>query len=190
MKQFNMSFDQLLPTILEFEGGYANNKNDPGGATNFGIIQAEYNHYLTAHELPIRSVKDITKEEVEYIYKNEYYKASKLGLFEASHPHTALCHFDCAVNQGTGTAKYLLQKAINEAWNVPKIVVDGIIGPKTIQALQAILDNALLKKYLEIRKLRYDNLLKARPWMVEFRASWYHRLNVIARKSQLDWNAA
>jgi lysozyme family protein len=30
-------FNELVKTILKFEGGYVDHPSDPGGATNFGI---------------------------------------------------------------------------------------------------------------------------------------------------------
>lgn len=181
-------FDTYLPIILKFEGGFANNPNDPGGRTNFGVIQTEYNIWRKAHSLQTRDVKDITHDEVEAIYKG-YYKDSCANLFDTSHPHTALCQFDCAINQGSGTSKYLLQRAINQCWNYQKIMVDGIVGAKTLAALIPVQDDALLKNCLTLRRDRYLNLITARPRMSEFKASWFHRLNKIAEISQLDWRA-
>ena len=33
------NFDISLPVTLEWEGGYTNDPDDPGGPTNLGIIQ-------------------------------------------------------------------------------------------------------------------------------------------------------
>jgi len=35
-------FDQAVEVILKHEGGLADNPNDPGGITNFGISKRSY----------------------------------------------------------------------------------------------------------------------------------------------------
>lgn len=183
-----MSFKESLPIILIFEGGYANDKDDPGGPTNYGVTQKTYDAYLLRQRIGSKPVKQITKDEVEAVYY-QYYKASQADDFDVSHPNTALCHFDCAINQGPGTSKFILQRAINFSWKTPKITVDGVIGPKTLEALGSIEDAALLKEYLQLRKNRYDQLIQTRPVMEKFRKSWYHRLNIISEKAELTWRA-
>lgn len=181
-------FNSFLPIILGFEGGFADNKNDPGGRTNKGVVQKTYDDWRKARGWPLQDVLRISNDEVEQIYQG-YYKACSANLFDVSHPNTALCQFDCAINQGPGTAKYLLQRAINVCWGVEKIVVDGLIGFKTLAALKDIHDNALLKVFLDSRKNRYLQLIASRPAMSEFKSSWFHRLNKIAQLSELNWKA-
>ncbi|WP_330220503.1 glycosyl hydrolase 108 family protein, partial [Sulfitobacter sp. HI0129] len=36
------NFSIVQPWVLAHEGGYVNNRKDPGGATNMGIIQRTY----------------------------------------------------------------------------------------------------------------------------------------------------
>jgi len=40
MADFSPRFLACLPFVLKEEGGYSNTPGDHGGATNFGIIQA------------------------------------------------------------------------------------------------------------------------------------------------------
>lgn len=188
-----MSFNESLPVILKFEGGYQNDPTDPGNqggktGTNFGVTQATYDSYRESIRLEKQDVKEISREEVEAIYYR-YYKASSADKFDATHPHTALCQFDCAINQGPGTAKFLLQRAINKAWgDLHKIEVDGVIGPKTLAALSSIEDAAILKIYLDLRMERYLHLIKTRPAMTKWQGSWFHRLNKIAKIAELNWS--
>ena len=37
-----MSFETAVNTTLQYEGGYVNDPNDPGGETNFGISKKAY----------------------------------------------------------------------------------------------------------------------------------------------------
>ena len=54
-------------------------------------------------ELPTRSVKYITDDEVKDIYYNNYYKAS--GADKLENPQLASYVFDTAVNMGVSIAK-------------------------------------------------------------------------------------
>ena len=65
--------DALIFT-LAWEGGYTNHPLDPGGATNFGIIQVEYDKYRKSKNLSTQSVKFITKNEYTEIYDKQYWE--------------------------------------------------------------------------------------------------------------------
>ena len=69
---YSNEFEQALKFVLEREGGYVNNPNDPGGATNKGITQSTYYNWLKAKGLPNKSVKLITDAEVKEIYYKNY----------------------------------------------------------------------------------------------------------------------
>jgi lysozyme family protein len=180
-------FADNLTHILRYEGGYSNDKDDPGGSTNFGITQKTYDAHNTGKAQ--KDVKAITAEEVKEIYEKDYWFASKCHKIVKTHPNTTLCHFDCAVNQGVGAANHLIQRAVNKALVAAVIVEDGIIGEKTLLAVDRTFDNHLLKHYLALRKDRYATLIHSRPVMGKFRASWYHRLNDIAKQAKIDWKA-
>ena len=111
--KFNVSsgnaFETALKTTLKFEGGYSNNKNDKGGATNYGITQSSYNSWRKRNGLASQSVKNITQDEVKKIYYNDYWLAS--GANKASDPKMAVAIFDTAVLHGVGGAKKLLSQS-------------------------------------------------------------------------------
>ena len=52
-----ITLSEALVFTLKWEGGFTNNPLDPGGPTNFGIIQSRYDQYRNAKKLPRRSVK-------------------------------------------------------------------------------------------------------------------------------------
>ena len=121
MKQ---NFPNALKQVLLYEGGYVNNPNDPGGATNKGITQAVYNQWRASKDQPKQSVKFLTYQETQDIYKNNYWDKVK-GDDLANGVDLAV--FDFAVNSGVIRAIKYLQKAAG-------VTVDGIIGPATIAA--------------------------------------------------------
>ena len=95
------SFDKALEFVLRKEGGYVNHENDLGGATNYGVIQSTYNAYLNKVGRPIQSVSNITKEEVEEIYK-QYWDSGNCGQYE---PPLDIACLDSVINFGVSGGK-------------------------------------------------------------------------------------
>lgn len=127
----NENFKKALKFVLKWEGGYVNNPNDLGGATNKGITQNTYNAWLKSQNKPLKDVRNITDAEVESIYYQNYWL--KAGCNKMSEDFAILA-FDTAVNMGvsrvneflkaaewTSTDKFLLARAekYNEFAKVP-----------------------------------------------------------------------
>lgn len=98
----NKLFEKCLKQVLKWEGGYVNDPDDRGGATNKGITQSTYNRYLKAKGQQSKSVKNISDAEVKEIYYKNYWLAA--GCDKMTPKFAALC-FDTAVNMGVGVVK-------------------------------------------------------------------------------------
>src|SRR5271165_6321675 len=95
-----MAKDNFLPCLKiteRWEGGYSNVADDPGGPTDKGITQSEYNEWRRAKKLGIAPVRLISNEDVLTIYRDEYW--DKLGC-EQFPIGLDLCLFDAGVNSG------------------------------------------------------------------------------------------
>ncbi|KAJ0337308.1 hypothetical protein COL154_014313, partial [Colletotrichum chrysophilum] len=99
-------FAVALKAVLGFEGGYVNNRHDPGGATNHGITQRVYNAWRKVKGL--RSVREIAPEEVETIYRTSYADPVRFDDLPAG---VDLITFDSAVNSGVSRGAQWLQGA-------------------------------------------------------------------------------
>ena len=99
-------FKAFLDFVLACEGGYSNNPNDLGGETNFGITSRTYSDFRKSKGLSLRSVKEISMDEIEEIYYKKYYLAS--GTDKIDDFRLALIHFDTAVNMGVARANNFL----------------------------------------------------------------------------------
>ena len=110
----NDLFKTALQFVLKWEGGYVNNNNDKGGATNYGITQNTYNNWLSAQGLPYKDVQYITKEEVEKIYYKNYWLKADCDKMSAKF---ALLAFDTAVNMGVSRVKQFMKAA---QWKFPE----------------------------------------------------------------------
>lgn len=101
-------FKKALQFVLKWEGGYVNNPNDKGGATNKGITQGTYNSWLISKGQQRKDVKFISQNEVEEIYYKNYWL--KAGCQNMSKKFAVLS-FDTAVNMGVGRVREFLQTA-------------------------------------------------------------------------------
>lgn len=163
------TFDIALELCLMYEGGYVNNPNDLGGATNFGITQKTYNAYRQKKNLMIRSVKNITPNEVEDCYRTNYWFLSRCELLP---PKLAICHFDWAVNSGVKRAIQTMQLVCGSS-------ADGIFGDMTKNDVKAFLtlhgEKALCDAYFNRRNSFYKSWGKGRQ--AEFLDGWMNRSN-------------
>jgi lysozyme family protein len=102
------NFERCLAATLQWEGGYSNHPDDPGGPTMKGVIQREYDAWRTGHGQHRQSVRLISEDEVRAIYRRNYWDAMKCGTLPAG---IDFCVFDAAVNSGTGRAAKWLAHA-------------------------------------------------------------------------------
>ena len=163
--------DDALSFTLGNEGGYTNHPADPGGATNFGIIQRNLDRWNGAHpELVFPGdVKDLTKEQAEAIYRADYWRWD--DITDAA---VAIKLFDIGVNCGTGTSIKLLQKAVNLLAASP-INVDGHLGPKTLAAANAQAPDALLQALRKVQEGYYQAIVDRNPSQSVFLKGWFNR---------------
>lgn len=104
----NKNFKKALKFVLKWEGGFADDPDDKGGATNKGITQNTYNAWLKSQNKTLKSVRDITNEEVERIYYSRYWLAA--GCNKMSEKF-AILSFDTAVNMGVSRVQEFLRAA-------------------------------------------------------------------------------
>jgi lysozyme family protein len=102
------NFERCLAVTLNWEGGYSNHPDDPGGATMRGIIQREYDAWRKKHGKQPRPVRQIEQDELREIYRSEYWDAMNCSSLN---PGLDLCVFDAAVNSGVQRARVWHAKA-------------------------------------------------------------------------------
>lgn len=170
-------FAAVLPLVLAHEGGFVNHPKDPGGATMKGVTQAVYDAYRTTKKLPLRSVKSITKVELNDIYRERYWNLAGCDHLPAGVDYAT---FDFSVNSGVGKAVKDLQRTVNAfAPNrIPTLTplkVDGIAGEDTFEAVRmcAELDEeAFINSYVD-RRMSFLKSLKT--WKT-FGKGWTRRV--------------
>lgn len=164
----NVASDALttaLKLTLKFEGGFVDNPNDLGGATNKGITQRTYNSFRIKKRLATKSVKYITDTEVHEIYEIMYWKPCNAELMKLP---LAVVQFDTAVLFGVGGAVKFLQEALG-------VTADGIFGPGTAAALQANNNKQTAKEMIEKRIVFHNKRVAENPSQKVFLQGWLNR---------------
>ena len=138
-----MSVDNYIDELIKREGGYVNNPNDRGGATNFGITEAVAR--VNGWKGPMR---DLPLDLAKQIYKQQYWINPRFDQVNTLSPLIAEELLDTGVNCGVAFAKPLLQRALNLLNNQgkggwPDLAVDGIYGSATLGALKSFLPNVV-----------------------------------------------
>ena len=122
-----------IETVLAHEGEYTQNPNDAGNWTggNFGSGELKGTKYgISAAAYPELDIRNLTISKAVEIYAEDYAKPLELERF---HPMLSEQLLDYAVNSGVHRAKKGLQRALSGVTS-GGLVVDGIIGPKTMDA--------------------------------------------------------
>ena len=161
-------FKKFLDYIFEVEGGFTDDENDRGGATNFGIIEEEARKFGYTGDM-----QNLTKDFAKNIYLKKYYLGNKLD--KILNDKVALSIFDWAVNSGRRGIKKAQIVANKFGAN---LIIDGIIGNKTLEAINAIDPEAFLKEYHEMQRTFYKNLAARDDLQEGFLKGWLNRVKI------------
>ena len=128
---------RIIRNTMKNEGGYIDTLNKIDQPTNIGITQPTLNKYNTEHpcyNFP-KNVKDLTPEQVQQIYVEDYYDERRIGEIENERIATAI--FDMGVMSNFRNVIKMVQKTLNDSMS-ENLVVDGKMGKNTINALNDI----------------------------------------------------
>ena len=126
---------KIIDEIIKAEGGFVDDPNDSGGATNLGITEAvaRENGYTGA-------MIDLPYKFAFNIYASKYWDSVCADELLSVSEDLAAEVVDTAVNMGPGRAGKFLQRCLNSlndrAGLYMDIVVDGDIGPRTVAAVR------------------------------------------------------
>lgn len=168
------SLKDAMRFILRWEGGFVDDPDDRGGRTNKGVTQKVYDAWRARSGKPKQDVKQITDEEVQAIYQQDYWRPAGCDRLKAK---LDLVQFDTAVNMGTNRATKILQSAVG-------VGSDGKFGPATQKACDACDLGTALIEYCEIREGLYRRFAQG-PGQAKFLKGWLNRLNDLRREAGL-----
>lgn len=168
-----IDLNKELDAILIAEGGYQNDKDDSGNyvngvliGTNRGVTPAALAKHrgVKASSITVEDIKNVTEQEARDIFKEEYFYKPKLDKLPMDLQASV---FDMQINSGSNAIK-ILQKLVGTKQ-------DGIIGPKTLKALE---DNPVsVNEYADARIEYYNKVVTKSPEKKKFLSGWTSRAN-------------
>lgn len=158
------NFDRALKFVLSHEGGWADNPDDFGGPTNFGITLNLAKRYgiETGEEL-----QSISQDKVRSVYQAEFWRHSLLA------DEALACHsFDFGVTVGLADGIRLLQRSACFLGVLLK--VDGVLGPKSIAGIKTLNIDQLRNVHTKLVCSYYIKQAR-KPNQLQFLNSWIIR---------------
>lgn len=165
------NFERCLAHVFKSEGGFVNHPKDPGGITNLGVTKRVWEEW-TGKPATVEDMKALTPNLVGPLYKVNYWEKCKGNSLPLG---VDLCVFDFGVNSGTHRAVVFLQR-------IAKVTQDGVLGPKSLAAVNAMSPEALIKEYCMARRL----FIRGLTTYEHFGRGWENRINSVETDA-LSW---
>ena len=165
--------ERLVPHILKWEGGFVNDPDDLGGATNKGVTLKTYKAYCRRKGYPqptVERLKDLTDEQFMDILKTMYWDACRGD--EIVSQSVADSIVDWAWNSGTATA-------VKEVQRILGVKDDGVIGNITLAAINSWSHLPLFGQIKQARIAYIERICNARPANKKFYRGWLNRIESI-----------
>lgn len=164
-------YKKLIPHILKWEGGWANDPVDKGGPTMKGITLNTYKLYCKIKGKPIptqTTLKNISQKEWEDVFKTLFWDKWQADKINSQ----SIANLVVDWTWGSG------QWGIKYSQSVLGVKADGIVGPKTIAAINNYPDAKVLFNKLWLRrKAHFEGIVAANASQKKFLKGWLNRLN-------------
>ena len=162
-------YRKLKPFILRWEGGYINDQADLGKQTNKGVTLSTYRSVFGKNKT-VSDLKKITDEQWEFIFKKFYWDKWKADDIKDQNVANILVDWLwCSGSYGIKIPQRVLG-----------VYVDGIVGSKTIAAINARDGRELFDTIKQERKDFIDRICQTRPQNRKFKNGWMNRINSLA----------
>lgn len=183
--------EKLVPFIIQFEAGvtpagltgeklfekarktgYANDPDDLGGATMVGVTIATYKEYCRKKGYPVPTIdrlRNMTYAQWLDILKTMFWdrwQADKIANQSVA---------EILVDWVWASGKY----GITIPQQVLGVTVDGVVGPKTLAALNKQNPAQFFARIVAERKAYIDRICASRPVNIKYKRGWLNRLNAI-----------
>jgi lysozyme family protein len=170
-------FNLAIPLILKLEGGFVDNKNDIGGATNFGVslrwLKAQ--GLLENLELQDRTqdevqvVKDLTADDAKALYKTYFWNPNNYDSINSQMIAEKI--FNMTVNMGARRSHLIVQNCLGFTSEQR----DGLMGAKTIAEVNAAASAPFVVALQNMQAAFYRQLVAVNPKLQPFLQGWLNR---------------
>lgn len=172
MADFKKAFD----ITMKAEGGYVHDPDDPGGETYKGVARSrnpKWKGWINIDLLKNKSnfpqnllQDEDLQEKISRLYEANYW--DKVQGDDIEDQDIADSIFDFAVNAGPRTSSKLTQIAVQSE-------PDGIIGPKTIEKINASDKKTFLAVFALAKISRYVSICEKRKESRKYFYGWVRR---------------
>lgn len=171
-------YKKLIPHIIKWEGGIADDKDDQGGFTNKGITIGTWKMfgYDNDHDGDIDE-KDLTKVTMDQwgmIFKYQYWNRAQGDSIKDQKVAEII------VDWLWGSGYYALkntQRVLNTMGY--SLETDGVFGRETMKAINSVDGKELAKRLHERRLKFYDEIVANKPSQKKFLKGWKNRANYL-----------
>lgn len=166
---------KLAPWILKWEGGFVNDPADLGGATNMGVTIGAWKSCGYDKDgdgdIDVDDLHLLTREDVvKRVLKPHYWDRWKADDIKSQSVANILVDWVWA--SGAHGIK-IPQRLLG-------VSVDGIVGPKTLAAVNARNPRELFDMIKIARFDFIEDICRKRPANNKFKRGWMNRINDIA----------
>lgn len=182
-----MSIEHIIYGVIEREGGFVNHPSDRGGPTKYGITLQTLRDWRGL-PVSVKELQALSKADAFSIYYRRYVVDPGFDHVLRLNAEIAEEMIDAGVLSGPRRPVEWLQTALNKfnrgGLLYPDIAIDGRLGPATLAALRAYLDQrgpdapAVMVKALDaLQGAYFVEITKAREANEDFIYGWFkHRI--------------
>lgn len=162
MADFSTAFEKMVVN----EGGYVLHTvpGDRGGMTYAGIARNAWPQWAGWERIDAGATPDANA--VRLFYLNNFWRPPRLT--EVRDQRVAETLFDFGVNAGTRTAVVLAQTVVGAT-------PDGVVGPKTLAAINAADAEMFILAYTLAKIARYRDIVTRDRTQLKFLLGWLNR---------------
>jgi len=168
-------FEIAFERVVASEGGFQNDPKDRGNWTSGIIGRGELKGTkfgVSAMSYPHLDIESLTIVDVREIYLRDWWDKMNLDKFPKA---VAFQIFDASINHGVGQAIKMVQRAVG-------VLADGILGPKTLEAVRKIDSDDFVLKFLAER---IDFFVRV-PTFSVYGKGWMARVSENLRRASED----
>lgn len=164
------NIEKLAPKIAKWEGGYVNDPLDKGGATNMGITigtwrQVGYDKNGDG-DIDTQDIKLLNHDDFKAVLRQYWNRWKANSIINQSVA-------DILVDWVWGSGVW----GIKIPQRILGVSQDGLVGNKTITALNNSNQKELFDKIFEARVKFLNDIVKNNPSQKRFIKGWLNRLN-------------
>ena len=175
------NYKLIVPFLLKWEGGIANDKDDKGGLTNKGITYDTYKNLCSIVykvKPSLEHFHSLSDDEVGLMVQWYWNQATNGNQITSQRVAEAITTW----RWGSGTLGLKwFQTMLNKEYNAG-LLVDGVIGKKTTQFINSLDEVNLFRNAIKYRRNRFYAIVENDKSQGKFLKGWLNRLRSFASR--------